>query len=142
MIKNVCIVEDEKYENLLPLVYMRPVYDLRCGILTLKEKIHNSFPGSKLFLHCREYLSEKVKESNKNIQVNDLDGLDSCLFVNGRVILNAKTIEQISKKGEGVYFSGNTFVAAKLSGEKFETIKSSFGSVFTSSLFEGIDKLE
>ncbi|MBU2454096.1 MAG: hypothetical protein KJ668_12380, partial [Proteobacteria bacterium] len=29
MIKNICIVEDEKFENLLPLVYMRPVYDLR-----------------------------------------------------------------------------------------------------------------
>ena len=41
MIKNICIVEDEKFENLLPLVYMRPVYDLRCGILTLKEKILN-----------------------------------------------------------------------------------------------------
>ncbi len=138
MIKNICIIEDDKYENLLPLVYMRPVYDLRCGILTLKEKIKNSFPSSKLFLHCRKYLEEKVKESNKKLLVNNLIGLDSCLFVNGRAILNSKTIKQISKKGDALYFSGGTFVAAKLSNYNFENIISKLDSVFNTSLFDGI----
>ena len=138
MIKNLCIVEDEKYENLLPLVYMRPVYDLRCGILTLKEKIENSFPSAKIFLHCRKYLEEKVKESNKKLLVNNLIGLDSCLFVNGRAILNSKTIKQISKKGDALYFSGGTFVAAKLSNYNFENIISKLDSVFNTSLFDGI----
>lgn len=140
MIKNICIVEDENYENLLPLVYMRPVYDLRCGILTLREKIENSFPSTKIFLHCRKYLEEKVNESNKNISVNDLTGIDSCLFVNGRVILNSKTIGQISKKGDNLFYCGDTFVAAKLSGDNLEKVKSNLSSVFTSSLFDGIEK--
>lgn len=140
MIKNICIVEDEKYENLLPLVYMRPVYDLRCGILTLREKIENSFPSAKVFLHCRKYLEEKVKEINKNVAVNNLSGLDSCLFVNGRVILNSKTIKQISKKGDALYFSGDVFVAAKLSGNNLKKVISKLDSVFTKNLFEGIEK--
>ncbi|MEK6552814.1 MAG: putative sugar nucleotidyl transferase, partial [Bacteroidota bacterium] len=140
MIKNICIVEDEKYENLLPLVYMRPVYDLRCGILTLREKIENSFPSAKIFLHCRKYLEEKVKEINKNLLVNNLSGLDSCLFINGRTILNSKIIEQISKKEDALYFSGETFVAAKLSSYNLEKVISKLDSVFTASYFEGIER--
>ncbi|MBU2494812.1 MAG: GlmU family protein [Bacteroidetes bacterium] len=142
MIKNICIVEDEKFENLLPLVYMRPVYDLRCGILTIKEKILNSFPSANIFLHCRKYLEEKVKESNKNLSVNDLGNIDSCLFVNGRVLLNTKTISMIFKKGDALYYSGDTFAAAKLSGIHFEKIKANFHNVITSSLFDGIKKTE
>ncbi|MBI5730515.1 MAG: GlmU family protein [Ignavibacteriales bacterium] len=140
MIKNICIVEDDKYENLLPLVYMRPVYDLRCGILTLREKIEKLFPSAKIFLHCRKYLEEKVKEINKNLLVNNLSGLDSCLFVNGRTILNSKIVEQISKKEDALYFSGETFVAAKLSSYNLEKVISKLDSVFTTSHFEGIER--
>lgn len=142
MIKNICLVEDEKYENLLPLVYMRPVYDLRCGILTLKEKIEKLFPKAKIFLHCRKYLEEKVKEINKNLLVNNLNGLDSCLFVNGRVILNSSTIKQISEEGEALYFSGGTFVAANLSGDNFNKVISKLDSVFTDSLLVGIGRTD
>ncbi len=140
MIKNICIVEDEKFENLLPLVYMRPVYDLRCGILTLKEKIEKLFPKAKIFLHCRKYLEEKAKEINKNLSVNNLNGLDSCLFVNGRAILNSKTVKQVSKKEDALYFSGETFVAAKLSSYNLEKVISKLDSVFTTSHFEGIER--
>jgi len=36
---NIYIYEDEGYENLLPLVYLRPVFDLYCGIFTFRERI-------------------------------------------------------------------------------------------------------
>lgn len=142
MITNICIVEDEKFENLLPLVYMHPVYDLRCGILTLKEKIEKLFPKARIFLHCRKYLEEKVQEINKNLSVNNLNGLDSCLFVNGRTILNSKTVKQISKKGDTLYFSGETFVAANLGGSNLQKVSSQLNSVFTDSLFEGFERTE
>ncbi|MBU2471668.1 MAG: hypothetical protein KKF20_04610, partial [Bacteroidetes bacterium] len=35
----VYVFEDTKYEKFLPLVYFRPVFDLKCGALSLKEKI-------------------------------------------------------------------------------------------------------
>ncbi len=37
--KDVCIFEDKDYRKLLPLVYLRPVYQLRCGMVSLQEKI-------------------------------------------------------------------------------------------------------
>jgi len=142
MIKNICIVEDNKYENFLPLVYMRPVYDLRCGILTLKEKIKASFPFAEIFLQCRKYLEEKVKESNQGLSVNNIDGLETCLIINGRAILNSKTVEQISKTENIVYFCNDTFVAANLSGKNLENFKTHINSVISISSFEGIESVQ
>ncbi|MBK7258656.1 MAG: hypothetical protein IPI01_12815 [Ignavibacteriae bacterium] len=56
MTKTLCIFEDGQYANLLPLAALRPVWDLRCGILTLGQKIEHSWPGSKVRLACRSYL--------------------------------------------------------------------------------------
>mgnify|MGYP000925469157 FL=1 len=49
----VCIFEGEQYKHLYPLVYMHPIYDLRCGIKTIKEKIFDYFKSEKYFLHTR-----------------------------------------------------------------------------------------
>ncbi len=35
----VCLYEDPNYDNLYPLVLIRPVYELRCGMLKLWEKV-------------------------------------------------------------------------------------------------------
>ena len=50
----VVLFEDEDVSNLYPLVYLRPVFDLRCGILTLKEKVEQKFPGCDLYLETRD----------------------------------------------------------------------------------------
>ena len=33
---HLCIYEDARSDNFLPLTYFRPVFDLRCGVLTLR----------------------------------------------------------------------------------------------------------
>ncbi|MHC4715019.1 MAG: putative sugar nucleotidyl transferase, partial [Planctomycetota bacterium] len=38
----VCIYEDGYSERLHPLVFIRPVYELRCGMLKLWEKVQRS----------------------------------------------------------------------------------------------------
>ena len=52
----ICIFEDGKFPNFYPLSYSRPVYELICGVRTLKEKIVSYFPNSEISLHCRNYL--------------------------------------------------------------------------------------
>lgn len=90
MKSTICIFEDCGYENLLPLVYFRPVFGLRCGILTLYEKIKRLYPGEKIVLLCRDYLTDKVKETYPDCTVNDLSGVISqagpILFINGRLL--------------------------------------------------------
>jgi UDP-N-acetylglucosamine diphosphorylase/glucosamine-1-phosphate N-acetyltransferase len=52
----VILFEDEGYRVLLPLVYSRPVFDLRCGIFTLRERIA-ALSGCEPSAICREHLA-------------------------------------------------------------------------------------
>ena len=89
----ICIFEDEQYLNFEPLIYSRPVYDLICGMTTLKQKIILSFPKEKVVLKCRTYLEPFVKAENPKLKVNQFDK-DDYLFINGRIVahLNLKNI--------------------------------------------------
>ena len=69
----ICIFEDEQYLNFEPLIYSRPVYDLICGMTTLKEKIIRAFPKEKVVLKCRNYLESFVKAENPKCKVNQFD---------------------------------------------------------------------
>ena len=73
MTESLCIFEGVHYERLLPLVYMRPTWDLRCGILTIREKIQRCYPGVPLQLHCRGYLTDLIREQNPGVPVNTIN---------------------------------------------------------------------
>jgi len=122
----ICIFEDEACTNLNPLTPTRPVYDLRCGITSLKEKILRHFPGSPIHLQCRDYLADAVREKNPGIAVNEIEG-DRCLFINGRVLADADFGEKIDLKWEGTYLSGETVVATVLAGEALAGVCSRLG---------------
>lgn len=96
MKSTICLFEDEGFRNLLPLAYTRPVYDLRCGILSLREKVEARFPGYKIILHSRIYLEKVLKERNPEIAVNQFDSAN-VLFINGRLLVNPKSAGKIKK---------------------------------------------
>ncbi|MBI5125541.1 MAG: hypothetical protein HZA70_04840 [Planctomycetes bacterium] len=111
----ICIFEDSGYSGLLPLVYTRPVYRLRCGILSLEEKILHQYPGAGVSLFCRDYLADVLKEISKQ-RINTLDtGAGGYLFVNGRLL----ECEPIPLEGpEEIGLSGNTLVYARVGKER------------------------
>lgn len=120
MINNICIYEDETYKNLLPLVYLQPVYDLKCGILNIREKIENYFPGSKLILHSRKTLQNLLRKNNPDINVNSFKD-DKILFINGRLLPEEKIIEKLkSIKSDIIFQNKDTVVAAFLSGNNLK----------------------
>ncbi|MDR2431767.1 MAG: hypothetical protein LBD99_05900 [Candidatus Margulisbacteria bacterium] len=90
MINNIFIFEDDKHANFLPLTYLRPVYDLLCGISPLVAKIARQFPEANISLHCRESLKNIVKQNHAGIGVNHLNTGLGCLIINGRVLADAK----------------------------------------------------
>ncbi len=119
----ICIFEDEQCENLLPLTYFRPVYDLRCGILSLRGKILRAYPGSSQVLHCRPYLADLVREQNPGTNVNVVSG-GRALFVNGRLIAGRALAKRIPLKGNDVVFlAGESVVAARVSGDRLAALK-------------------
>jgi len=86
MRNTICIFEDAGYTKLLPLVWMRGVYELKTGIYSLMDKIIRKYPGTKINLFVREYLEEISAERHPYCSINPKIN-DDCLFINGRFIL-------------------------------------------------------
>jgi len=122
----ICIFEDEKYSNFYPLSYTRPVYELVCGINTLREKIIRDIPGVIFSLHCRQYLEATLKHQYPDVDVNNLND-NSCLFINGRVFASKNLAKIVSEDSEDcVYKSGDEIAAVKLSKENLTKINLNF----------------
>jgi UDP-N-acetylglucosamine diphosphorylase/glucosamine-1-phosphate N-acetyltransferase len=142
---HICIFEDEKYRKLLPLVYFRPVYDLRCGITSLKDKIIRSFTNPGITLHVREYLSYVVRRDNPDFYINEIPSdVDRVLFINGRVVADPHLPDRLKYTGEDViYTRDDTVVAMWLSGEKLDQIRSGLDKIlFSNDLFPDVIRRE
>ena len=116
MSMHICIYEDSGCNNLLPMTYVRPVYDLFCGMVSLQEKLIRNFPQASITLHTRSVLEKVVRDRYPDCLVNEFPaGLEEILFINGRSLLNSKT--ELNKLGKNQSFIINdTVVAARLSG--------------------------
>lgn len=119
-----CIFEDDKVQNLLPLVYMRPVFDLRCGILTLREKMLTFYPGVSYRLWCRPEIADVTREQNPMTAVN-VEDEHVCLFVNGRVVMDDALSRILTVDGpDCLYWRGRTLVAARVQSSQWQRILS------------------
>jgi len=119
MTRALCIFEDKKVRNFYPLTLTRPVYELRCGISTLWEKI-NRISEENSHLLCREYLSRLTSQRTKKARVNQLEDLNNedILFVNGRLLL---LDEEIALEGdEEIGIQGEEIVYARLNKNTLE----------------------
>ena len=83
------IFEDAGFENLLPLVYWRAVFQLRCGTLTLRQRICRTQPHRQVALYVRDYLAAVTTQSNHGAVVDNLTDPQRTLFVNARCLLFA-----------------------------------------------------
>ncbi len=87
---NYILFDDDRRTNLLPLVFTRPVADIRIGILTLREK-WEWYLGEKTSTFTEKYLSKKfpLKKEKDN------------LLINASVLPNTSLLEQIRKLKPG-----------------------------------------
>ncbi len=135
---HICIFEDKQTDNFYPLTLSHPVYDLLCGMKTLKEKILRYFPEAPYTLFCREYIAETVRVNNPRVQVNQLED-DNYLFINGRVLLNEDFYNVLHKNtNEKIFIQDDMLAAARISSETIRKIKSGIKNTIDISTFEGI----
>jgi len=122
MSMHICIYEDSGCNNLLPMAYVRPVYDLFCGMVSIQEKLIRNFPQASLTLHTRSVLEKVVRDRYPDCLVNEFPkGLEEIVFINGRTLLNSKTV--LHKLGKNQSFTINDkVVAARLSGAELATV--------------------
>ncbi|MCS6862461.1 MAG: putative sugar nucleotidyl transferase, partial [Abditibacteriales bacterium] len=118
MVSCICLFEDEAVNNFYPLTYTRPVFELWCGMSSLREKIVRLFPGAEVHLLCREALAEVLRRQVPNAFVNAPERLQgkSCLFVNGRLLAPQRAEELMVGAGWALT-CGDEVVAAHLNAE-------------------------
>lgn len=118
-----CIFEDEEYYKFEPLIFSRPVFDLKVGTSTIREKISSLLNFSSYSVLCRDYLQDTLDYQNSNILVNKfLD--DDYLLINGRISPDFKLSEILSKNFERntVIKNGDVILAIYLSKEQVKKI--------------------
>ncbi len=98
---NYIVFDDNSRNNLLPLTYTRPVAEIRCGILTLREKWEKRLNTTLSFI-TQEYLSEKFPT-----QISDDN-----LLINGSLLADNQIIEAIKKLPENAMLMQNNKILA------------------------------
>lgn len=143
MVRNICLFEDAGTLRLLPLVYFRPVYNLRCGMTSLKEKITRAFPRALVSLHCRPYLAEYMRVRYPGTRVNELVSSEY-LFINGRVLMTS-TVAKLLTKGtqeDCLFVCGEELIAARVSAGNLHRVKTQLGGLFSADSFGNLPKVE
>lgn len=136
-VRNICIFEDKGFENLLPLTYTRPVYELFCGMSTLREKIVRLYPDAKLHLLSRDYLIPVLKQKVFARSYNHLSDIadEGCLFLNGRLLAPPGLDTDIPLQGEDEFFiNGDEFVAARVTSQTSSDIKIEEWTLFSENI--------
>lgn len=139
MYKNIVVFEDEYAHNLNPLVWFRPVYDLRCGMMTPLERIRFFFPQADYFLSVRTLLEELVVENFNSKAVNSLPE-EETLFLNGRLLLTEDFFEYLKTLKPGTAFtSDNQIAAALLSAAQVRKRKAAISNgTISTDFFDGL----
>ncbi|MDP4280637.1 MAG: GlmU family protein [Bacteroidota bacterium] len=103
--------ESQVRANLLPLTFMRPVAEIRIGILTIREKWEKHLKVKTSTLTEEDYLSKKfplVREENN-------------VLINGCVCPNDEIIEKINGlEPEQILVSGDTIIAFHVSAKDLD----------------------
>jgi len=142
MTDRICLFEDQFYRRLLPLVYTRPAYDLRCGMLTLREKVGKRYPGVRLSLHSRGYLADLLREENPGTAVNRIEG-QGCLFLNGRIVASEEFARNVPLEGpDMLYVAGEMLIAARVSGKLLDAFRAGLPESLGISAFPGVPKTD
>jgi UDP-N-acetylglucosamine diphosphorylase/glucosamine-1-phosphate N-acetyltransferase len=108
----IVLFEDDGYLNLLPIVYFQPVWDLLCGIDTLRQKILHYSGTSTIQYIARTYLSDFYLKPN---QLASMDSPEEVLLINGRLLFDRDDylkIEQIL--ANSLLTCDDTVVAARI----------------------------
>jgi UDP-N-acetylglucosamine diphosphorylase/glucosamine-1-phosphate N-acetyltransferase len=121
----VLIFEDNYFSNLYPLSILRSIFDIKCGIFSLKERIENVFRKNyEISLHCRNQFTSYLSEIYPDHSVNRLYE-DDYLFLNSRVVFQGKSLRKLVNKVKNntLVANGDIVIAAKISKDKIDSVR-------------------
>ncbi len=149
MSRPIVVFEDERASDLYPLTLTRPVFDLRCGIRTLIEKLLVSLRGQGkgwwatdgdeplVQVHIRGYLQDAT--TLPLVRYAELfKAFKTVTLINGRVLMDARVLESLSSDWQGKYVSQGQVVAASVSSDLLEPLERSLGRTLDGEIFEDL----
>lgn len=106
----------------------RPVFKLKCGQVTLRERILRNFPGVDVSYLLRDYLAPVFSQDKKGVSVNKMEALrnDDILLINGRWLLSRGELNLTGEEEVGIYGEETLYLRVKT-----KTMKTYFSSNFT-----------
>ena len=110
----VCIYEDQSWESFEPLSQLRAVWDLRCGALTLGQRLQKQLQTCKTVFHVRRPLMQMFNEDTSwSGIVNPGTTRGPALFVNCRALLDRSAAARLlDDSGDVIYHNAEGEVAA------------------------------
>jgi len=128
----IALFEDNQFDALYPLTYLRPVFELRCGSTLLYEKVAAAYPDADLAFFCRDYLAKVFAKRVDGQRVNDLSTVSDTdvLFLNGRILAISDVVpadgkEEVGTKGDAiVYLRATKETVAKAGGATIDELLS------------------
>ena len=98
------IFEDDRVENLSPLILTRPVFELVCGQFSLRERLVRRFDVTDWGVFLRPFLSDVYADFHPESHINDSAWLRSAptLLINGRWLPTLKTLANIQPDQVGI----------------------------------------
>lgn len=135
------LFEDEHTRRLNPLVHLRPVYDLKFGIRTIREKYQKIFKDEFETLHCREELAAVMTNQNPKAEINSYSA-DKYIFINGRSIITESALKTIDESEDALYLNDGVVAAAVLSGGNIDEIRALKGMLLSRKDFPDLPEKE
>ncbi len=109
------LFEDDGFQNLLPIAYFRPVWELRSGVWSNLERFSQTFTSEKIYFYARTYLMESYLPEDR---LYDISESSEALFLNGRWLTGSSLKGQIDSMTENsVLVSGQDVLAFRISGK-------------------------
>ena len=135
------IYEGKNVHNFLPIAYLRPTFDLRCGHGYLYEKIIRQHSGLDVAFYCRDYLTDTFAQlAPEGSTVNDMSALDDdLLIVNGCLLIGDEKLNGDGPDGICVDGDGD-IVCARVKKETAVSLKAENFLDFLDQLVEKLPK--
>ncbi len=117
------VFEDAGYKYLLPLVYSRAAFNLRCGFDNLLSKIEAATGTTADAVFVRSELA-RVMAERQTRRVNQPSTGDDQLWVNGRLLLRKK----LALPKDSAAWHGDTLLAARINRATAAKMASEFAT--------------
>ncbi len=143
---NLVIWEDVLWNNFYPLSLTKPVFELRAGFFTFRERAQRFFPNTVLAAICRDEMKPIAAEMGIITDGNSLSASVPTYLLCGRTFFDARSVKHIKSARTPTVFVSEGIPVALYFPPGNERWRMLFGQMFDRELyrdlFESFDAVE